>query len=226
MLVGGNWRRSMSASTILVLDTEVEPDYRFLGPEIARHTPGETEYRVFVADPQVPVLEDYAGVVLSGSTASVYDRETHSDWLGPEFDLIRECVAEEVPLLGVCFGHQAVNAALGGEVVGDTRRATFVELERTGEASILDGVGSVVPVLHADVVTELGEGMVPTARTDYNEFFCSRHADAPAWTVQFHPEFTAAVSDEPGDWTPGEHGFADTNSTRVFANFREEVDRL
>jgi GMP synthase (glutamine-hydrolysing) len=216
----------MNASTILVLDTEVKPDYRFLGPEIARHMPGETEHREFVADPQVPSLEEYAGVVLSGSTASVYDRETHDEWLDPEFDLIRECIAEEIPLLGVCFGHQAVNAALGGEVVGDTRRATFVGIEQTAKAPILDGVGTVVPVLHADVVTELGEGMVPTARTAYNEFFCSRHADAPAWTVQFHPEFTAAVSDEPSDWTPGEYGFADTNSTRVFENFREQIDRL
>ena len=215
----------MSASTILVLDTEVKPDYRFLGPEIARHTPGETEYKEFVPDPEPPALEEYAGVVLSGSTASVYDRETHGEWLDPEFDIIQECIAEEIPLLGVCFGHQAVNAALGGEVVGDTRRATFVGMERTGEAPILDGVGAVVPVLHADVVTELGEGMVPTARTAYNEFFCSRHADAPVWTVQFHPEFTAAVRDEPSDWNPGEHGFADTNSTRVFENFRDQVDR-
>ena len=107
----------MSASTILVLDTEVKPDYRFLGPEIARHTPGETEYRAFVPDPEPPALDDYAGVVLSGSTASVYDREAHGEWLDPEFDIIQECVAKEVPLLGVCFGHQAVNAALGGEVV-------------------------------------------------------------------------------------------------------------
>lgn len=211
---------------ILVLDTEVKPHYRYLGPEIAHHTPGETEYREFVEDPTFPDLEAYDGVIFSGSTAGVYEREEHREWLDVEFDIIRQCVDEDVPLLGVCFGHQAVNAALGGEVVNDTRRATFVEMEKTREDAILAGVNDVVPVLHADLVTELGDGMVATARTDYNEFFCSRHEAAPVWTVQFHPEFTERVRDEPSDFDPGGFEFEDSNATLVFENFREQVDRL
>jgi GMP synthase (glutamine-hydrolysing) len=218
--------RERSTRMILVLDTEVRPDYRYLGPEIAHHTPGETEYREFVEDPTLPDLDAHDGIIVSGSTASVYDRDEHREWLEPELELVRQCVADEVPLLGVCFGHQAVNVALGGEVVGDTRRATFVEMEQTREDEVLDGVAAVVPVLHADLVTELGDGMVATARTDYNEQFCSRHADAAVWTVQFHPEFTGRVVDEPSDWDPGDREFAATNATRVFENFRRQVDRL
>ena len=48
---------------ILVLDLEVQPDYRYLGPEIAHHLSGETEYRVFVDDPVQPDLDRYDGVV-------------------------------------------------------------------------------------------------------------------------------------------------------------------
>lgn len=210
---------------ILVLDTEVQPDYRYLGPEIESHTPGPTEYRVFVEDPTLPDLDDYDGVVLSGSTASVYDRAEHAAWLDTEFELVGRCVRERLPLLGVCFGHQVINAALDGVVENDTRRATFVEMERTRDDGILRGVEEVVPVLHADLVTEPGAGMVPTARTAYNDVFCSRHEDAPVWTVQFHPEFTERVRDEPGDWDAGDHGFADANAARVFENFRREVDR-
>lgn len=210
---------------ILILDTEVQSDYRYLGPEIQHHTPGPTEYRAFVDDPTVPELSAVDGVILSGSTASVYDREQHSPWLEREFDIIRQCVADRIPLLGICFGHQAVNVALGGKVVEATRRATFVEMERTQADEILDGVSEVVPVLHADLVTELGDKMVQTASTDYNEYFCSRHSEAPVWTVQFHPEFTERVSDRPSDWAPGAYRFEEVRTTQVFQNFRECVDR-
>lgn len=201
---------------IAVLDTEVQPDYRYLGPEIAHHLP-EADYRVFVDDPTFPDLDEVDGVVLSGSTASVYE-DGHDDWLEPEMELVERCIAAEVPLLGICFGHQLVNMALGGTVERDRRRATFVEMDSETDA-VLDGVDSVVPVLHADLVTELGDGMVGTASTDYNAHFCARHEDAPLWTVQFHPEFTQRVADQPSDFDSGTYGFDDSNATRVLHNF-------
>lgn len=207
---------------IAVLDTEVQPDYRYLGPEIAHHLP-DADYRVFVDDPTPPDLDAVDGVVLSGSTASVYE-EGHEDWLHPEIRLVEQCIEEDVPLLGVCFGHQVVNVALGGSVERDRRRATFVEMNHDG-GDVLDGVEPVVPVLHADLVTDLGDGMIPTASTDYNEYFCARHADAPLWTVQFHPEFTDRVGDEPSDFDAGEFGFEDTNATRVLENFAHVCER-
>jgi len=203
---------------LAVLDTEVQPDYRYLGPEIAHHLP-DSDYRVFVDDPTAPNLEEIDGVVLSGSTASVYE-SGHEDWLEPEKELVRRCIETETPLLGICFSHQVVNVALGGTVVGDTRRATFVEMDHDGD-DVLEGVEPIVPVLHADLVTELGNGMVETASTDYNEYFCARHESAPLWTVQFHPEFTERVVDRPSDFDPGEYSFEDSNATKVLSNFAE-----
>lgn len=203
---------------IVVLDTEVQPDYRYLGPEIARFLP-DADYRVFVDDPMPPDLDAVDGVVLSGSTAAVYE-DDHEEWLAPERELVRDCVEQEVPLLGICFGHQVVNQALGGTVENDRRRATFVEMtDHDEDDAVLAGVEPVVPVLHADMVTELGEGMVATAETDYNPYFCSRHESAPCWTVQFHPEFTARVKDNPSDWSDGEFSFAESTATRVLDNF-------
>lgn len=201
---------------LAVLDTEVQPDYRYLGPEIVHHLP-DADYQVFVDDPTAPELEEVDGIVLSGSTASVYE-SGHEDWLEPEKELVQRCIETETPLLGICFGHQLVNVALGGTVVGDTRRATFVEMDHDG-GDVLDGVEPVVPVLHADLVTELGEGMVRTASTEYNEYFCARHESAPLWTVQFHPEFTERVVDRPSDFDPGEYSFEDSTATKVLSNF-------
>ncbi|MBV0926321.1 gamma-glutamyl-gamma-aminobutyrate hydrolase family protein [Halomicroarcula limicola] len=202
---------------ILVLDNEVQPDYRYLGPEIDRLLP-KSEYVVGAGRTKVPDPTGYDGVVLSGSTASVYD-DDQASWLEPQYALIEQCIEAQVPLLGICFGHQQVNAALGGTVEEDERRATFVEMERLGSDTILDGLEPIVPVLHADLVTELGDGMEATAKTAYNKFFCSRHESAPLWTVQFHPEFTARVSDRPSDWNSGRYTFDDSNATEVLDNF-------
>jgi GMP synthase (glutamine-hydrolysing) len=208
---------------ILVLDNEVDPDYRYLGPEVV-HFLDDAEYRVYEAVDAESGLQSADGVVLTGSTASVYD-EAHADWVAAQSELVRRCIDAAVPVLGICFGHQLVNQALGGTVELDRRRATFVRMERTADDEILAGVDPLVPVLHSDVVTEPGAGMVPTARTDYSEYFCTRHESAPLWTVQFHPEFTARVSNRPSDWDPGTGSFEACTATRVLENFERVADR-
>jgi GMP synthase (glutamine-hydrolysing) len=207
--------------SIVVLDNEVKPDYRYLAPEIVRLLPDST-YRSFVDDPTPPPFDDVAGVVITGSTWSVYE-EPRPRWVRREADVIDRCIETGVPLLGICFGHQIINDVLGGVVREDRRRATFVEMveyER-GPSSVLDGVDPIVPVLHGDLVEETGEGMRSVARSTYDGNFCTRHESAPVWTVQFHPEFTERVADRPRDWSAGAHSFTDSNATRVLDNFAE-----
>lgn len=205
-----------------VLDLEIDPDYRYLAPEIDRLLPAESSYRVFVDDPTPPTLDDSDGVVLSGSTASVYD-DDHADWIEPAADLVERCLEEEVPLLGVCFGHQLVHDALGGTVAKDRRRATFVDMQHD-DTGILRGVKEAVPVLHADRVVDTADRLESTASTDYDRNFCSVHRDAPIWTVQFHPEFTERVVDRPSDWEGG-RDFGKSNASLVLDNFAEACSR-
>jgi GMP synthase-like glutamine amidotransferase len=53
------------------------------------------------------------GYVMGGSPASVNDQET---WIATLLDLIRKFDAAKTPLVGCCFGHQAIAKALGGTV--------------------------------------------------------------------------------------------------------------
>lgn len=59
-------------------------------------------------------IHDCDGWLITGSRHGVYD---NLDWMPPLQDFIRQLAAAEVPLIGVCFGHQIIAAALGGEVV-------------------------------------------------------------------------------------------------------------
>jgi GMP synthase (glutamine-hydrolysing) len=205
---------------ILVMDNEVDPELRYLGPELVRLLP-EAEYHVYPEEPVEPAVGDLDGVVLSGSTASVYDAD-HADWIAAQASLLDRCLTDSIPLLGICFGHQLVNHALGGTVEADRFRGGFVRLRDVNERDpILRGVGPVVPVVHGDVVVSPGEGMVRSASTDYSEYFCTRHETAPVWTVQFHPELTREVGAKIDEFDPGSHSFADTTATRVLDNFAE-----
>lgn len=209
--------------SVLVLDDEVRPDYRYLGPEIARLA-GDSEYRVALDESPVEDPTAYDGIILSGSTASVY--EADHEFVERQQALVRECIDASVPLLGVCFGHQLVNYALGGTVREDRRRATFVRMTVTAEDDpVLSGVEPVVPVLHSDLVTELGQGLRSIATTAYNDYFCTRHETAPVWTVQYHPEFTERVEENPSDWTRGDHDFTECTATRTIENFVEFCQR-
>lgn len=61
----------------------------------------------------LPDPGDLQAVLITGSAAGVYDELA---WLAPLRDFIRKAYAVEAPMLGICFGHQIMADALGGEV--------------------------------------------------------------------------------------------------------------
>jgi GMP synthase (glutamine-hydrolysing) len=150
---------------ILLLENEVDPTARYFVPEIRRHLEAAgAAVRVYpFADRggRPDALDAADGVVLSGSTAGVYESDDYP-WMDDLRELVRELVAERVPTLGVCFGHQLVNDALGGTVEHRGPHAG-IDPVRFADDPLFDGVGARVPLLHGDVVTELGEGMEAVA---------------------------------------------------------------
>lgn len=64
----------------------------------------------------LPPLDDVELVVLMGSRWSVYDHDSIGRWIDDEFELIRTAHDSALPMLGLCFGAQAIAAALGGVV--------------------------------------------------------------------------------------------------------------
>jgi GMP synthase (glutamine-hydrolysing) len=207
---------------LLVLENEVDPDKRYFVPEIVRYL---SEYEVYdyAEDGDLPARDRLAecdGVVLSGSTAGAYERESYP-WMDDQMALVRELVEREIPTLGVCFGHQLVNAALGGRV---EHRGLVTELVRAGLADdpLFEGVNDVIPAVHGDRVVERGVGLETVASAPHSENFATRHREAPLWTVQYHPEFTerllGRIRSDFG-WRENGLSFADVSVEETFRNF-------
>ncbi len=204
---------------MLVLENEVDLSYRYLVDEITRYLP-EHEVYDYAREGRAPDadLSGVDGVVVGGSTAGVYERDEHP-WMRDQIEFIQEAVDAEVPILGICFGHQIVNHALGGEVEHSGRRhAELVEAD-LGDDPLFTGVEDVVPVLHGDKVVEAGDEMEVIASADYYERFATRHRRRPVWTVQYHPEFTRRVEDQGEGWTRNHLSFDDSTATKTIENF-------
>lgn len=135
-----------------------------------------------------------AGVVLSGSHSMVSDREPWSERLA---QWLTQCVAADVPVLGICYGHQLLAHALGG-VVSDRANHEFeigthtVTLNANAEG---DPLFVSLPqafdaqLVHRQSVSRLPDGALLLAGSEGEACQAFRFGRT-AWGVQFHPEFS------------------------------------
>ncbi|WP_295987685.1 glutamine amidotransferase [uncultured Variovorax sp.] len=153
---------------------------------------------LLVIDPRrgdaLPDPADVAGVVVTGSHAMVSHREPWSEataaWLA-------QLVARDTPVLGICYGHQLLAHALGGEAGDHPQGAEVgtvtVTLEpAAADDALLQGLPKQFPAhaVHWQSALRLPEGAVPLARNGHEPVHAFR-AGRHAWGVQFHPEFNA-----------------------------------
>jgi GMP synthase (glutamine-hydrolysing) len=125
-----------------------------------------------------------AGIVLSGGPRSVYEPGA------PSVDA--RLFELGVPVLGICYGQQAMAAALGGEVAR-TGVAEFgrAELRVEAPASVLFSelpVAQTVWMSHNDAVVRSPEGFRPTASTAASPVAAFENSERGLYGVQFHPE--------------------------------------
>ena len=161
---------------------------------------GETRLPVVVLDPRrgdaLPAASTLAGVVLTGSHAMVSHREK---WSESTADWLAGVVAHGTPVLGICYGHQLLAHALGGEAddhPGGLEIGT-VPVRLTAEASddaLFSGLPTEFPahVVHRQSALRLPAGAVRLAGNDFEPHLAFRVGHR-AWGVQFHPEFDAAA---------------------------------
>jgi GMP synthase (glutamine-hydrolysing) len=124
-----------------------------------------------------------AGIVLSGGPASVYEEGAPSVDPGL-FEL-------GVPVLGICYGHQLMARALGGEVASTGRReygATALHVDEPGLLLRDLAAEERVWMSHGDAVTRAPGGFRVTSRTDEIPIASMEDPERGLFAVQFHPE--------------------------------------
>ena len=108
-------------------------------------------------------------------------------------DIVREYLQSDVPILGVCLGHQAICEALGANIIHAKElmhgKTSMIELY---EDIIFKGIDSPIQIAryHSLAVREdtLSEDFSVLAKTDDGEIMAVRYKKSNIYGLQFHPE--------------------------------------
>lgn len=154
-----------------VVESVIVPRDRFDSPDVSFNFPEVGEYDV---------------VVPMGAPWGAWDDERIGTWLTPELDWLRTVQAGDVPILGICFGAQALARALGGSVAPGPRAEIGYTWITSDDESLVPGG----PWFqwHYDRFT-VPPGAVEIAR---NPLASQAYVIGRSLAVQFHPEVTTA----------------------------------
>lgn len=142
---------------------------------------------------QLPAPAEFDGYIITGGKYSVFE---DYDWQDRLFDFIRAAHAQQIKLIGICYGHQAIAHALGGAVerspkgwgvgimpVDVTRQTGFAQAE----------TGVMLHAMHQDQVSQAPQGadvFLSSSFCPISGFTLGDHFLA----IQQHPDFNPDIN--------------------------------
>ena len=146
------------------------------------------------------------GFILSGGPKSVYEENA---------PYVQKFILESgLPILGICYGMQALTHALGGEVSPSSEREYGSAILEPLMPSILS-VLSQVWMSHGDRITRMPDGFIALAKSGNSPFAAMGDMQRKYFGVQFHPEvhhtpngiellkhFAIDICNVKPEWTP------------------------
>lgn len=138
---------------------------------------------ILLPETSISELKKYKGIILSGGPQSVYAEGAPS--VDPQIFNI------DVPVLGVCYGHQLLSHLLGGEVSpGETKEYGLAKLKVSKKIGIFKGMSSITSVWmsHGDTVTKAPPGFEIVGGTSDCPIAATANVNRKIFSTQFHVE--------------------------------------
>jgi GMP synthase-like glutamine amidotransferase len=146
----------------------------------------ELQTYLFPGEGGLPALDDADHVVVLGAIPSVNDGGAPSLWIKQELAWLRQADEAGVPVLGICFGAQALCAAFGGQVESAPSKEIGWKLVDSADPSLIP-VGPWLE-FHGDrCLPPPGATILASNQAGVQAFAIGRHL-----AVQFHPEVDGA----------------------------------
>ncbi len=146
---------------------------------------------------KLPDHSNVSGVVICGSHYMVTD---DYPWLHEAAIWLRASANLMLPVLGICWGHQLLNMALGGKSGDNPNGREFgtfsVNLNEEAQTDpLLGGLGDSIlgQMTHTQCALKLADGAVHLANSSMDPNQAFRYNNH-MWGLQFHPEFDVEIT--------------------------------
>lgn len=184
-------------------DLKTAPSYaKMLEILLDQAAPGAFTYTTYaVVDGHFPSNPGVCeGWLITGSKHGVYE---DLPWMAPLKGFLHKTVSQGVPVVGICFGHQILAAALGGRVelasqgwgVGLHRYQLSPDIPRPAWMEGFESDDLRLNAMHEDQVVELAPNTTVLASSAFCPHAVLAYGDK-ALSFQGHPEFTAEFEED------------------------------
>lgn len=158
------------------------------------HLPKTDWFVVSPVSDSLPDIGDFDAYLITGGKYSVFDSLVWQDRL---FEFIRDLIAAKIPLIGICYGQQAIARALGAGVDRSPRGWGVglmpVQVVRETEWCRVREIPYMLHAMHQDQVTELPDSATLFLSSDFCPISGFSINDR-VLAIQQHPDFTPALS--------------------------------
>jgi GMP synthase (glutamine-hydrolysing) len=129
-------------------------------------------------------------IILSGSKTSALE---DSPWISDLLQFVQTALNENIPFLGVCYGHQTLARVLGGKSTcrrSEIPEVGWTKIEVIGESPLLQGLPKTFHSFssHFEEVGKMPKDLKLLARSEACGVQACQLGNRPVFGIQFHPE--------------------------------------
>ncbi len=160
----------------------------------------QSVFSPFRDDKDFPKKESYDAVLMPGSKLDIHRGGRYANpWMERLLEFITETADMGIPMLGICFGHQAMAVAFGSELVTVpspiNAEVGYVPVSLTADGErdpMFKGVPGVFDGLqfHFHCIMDPPKSATVLARGQETGIIQSFRIGRSAWAVQFHPDYS------------------------------------
>ena len=187
----------MNSQNLMVIDPALEvPEIESFNGIVARSPIKATYHLPAIHSPDSMHIElkNTRGIILMGSAASVNDQY---EWMKDIEKVIFKAIEKQLPILGICFGHQFLAHLFGGKVdyLWDTTKKRGIRKVQTLENNLLvEPQDDFLVYSHQEGVTISPKDFEVSATSEMVKIEGMVHKELPIWSFQPHIESSRAFA--------------------------------